>query len=75
LARAIGFTGVVVVGDSARAIADGAGPISVSAENLDEAADIVATRAAAGSWVLVKASRVARLEHFPEVLTMRVGSA
>jgi UDP-N-acetylmuramoyl-tripeptide--D-alanyl-D-alanine ligase len=72
LARAIGFTGVVVVGHPARAIADGAGSIAIVAEDLDEAADIIATRARAGAWVLVKASRVVRLEHFPEVLALRV---
>jgi len=72
LARAIGFTGVVTLGDSARGIADGAGEIAIPAESIDEAADVIATRAKPGSWVLAKASRVVRLEYFPEVLKMRV---
>jgi UDP-N-acetylmuramoyl-tripeptide--D-alanyl-D-alanine ligase len=72
LARAIGFTGVVAVGEPARAIARGAGSIAIVAESLDEAADIVATRAAPDAWVLVKAARVVRLEYFPNVLALRM---
>lgn len=72
LARAVGFTGIVTVGEPARAIAQGARDIAMHAEDLDEAADIIATRAKPGSWVLAKASRVARLEYFPDVLAMRV---
>jgi UDP-N-acetylmuramyl pentapeptide synthase len=72
LARAIGFTGIVTLGESACGIAEGAGEIAITAENIDEAADVIATRAKPGSWVLAKASRVVRLEYFPDVLKMRV---
>ena len=74
LARAIGFTGVVAVGGPAQPIAKGAGPIAIKAEDLDEAADIVATRARIGSWVLAKASRVVRMEYFADVLALRVSA-
>jgi UDP-N-acetylmuramoyl-tripeptide--D-alanyl-D-alanine ligase len=72
LARAIGFTRVVVVGEPASGIARGAGSIAIPVEDIDEAADVIATRAQPGSWVLAKASRVVRLEYFPDVLEMRV---
>jgi UDP-N-acetylmuramoyl-tripeptide--D-alanyl-D-alanine ligase len=73
LARALGFTGVVAIGEAARAIAAGAGSIAVVAENFDDAADVIATRAGVGAWVLVKGSRVVRMEYFPDVLAQRVG--
>jgi UDP-N-acetylmuramoyl-tripeptide--D-alanyl-D-alanine ligase len=73
LARALGFTGVVAIGDPARAIAAGAGSIAHVAENFDDAADVIATRAEPGAWVLVKGSRVVRMEYFPDVLAQRVG--
>ena len=73
LARALGFTGVVTVGDEATGIAAGAGPVAVVAGDADEAADIVARRASPGAWVLVKASRVVGLERFPDKLAARVG--
>jgi UDP-N-acetylmuramoyl-tripeptide--D-alanyl-D-alanine ligase len=72
LARAVGFTGVVAVGDAATGIASGAGPIAVVAADEAEAARVVASRAEAGAWILAKASRAFGMEDFPDVLRREV---
>jgi UDP-N-acetylmuramoyl-tripeptide--D-alanyl-D-alanine ligase len=72
LARAIGFTGVVAVGEAATGIANGAGAIALTAPDETEAARVVASHAEPGAWVLAKASRAVGMEDFPEVLRREV---
>jgi UDP-N-acetylmuramoyl-tripeptide--D-alanyl-D-alanine ligase len=60
---------VVVVGDAARAIADGAGERAVALADNDAAVDWLRGHIAAGDVVLVKASRGARLDEVAAALT------
>lgn len=60
---------VVSVGDTARAIADGAGERAVSLSDNDAAVDWLRGHLAAGDVVLVKASRGARLDEVAVALT------
>lgn len=69
LAAALGYSGIVALGDAAAGIAEGAGVIARRASSPHEAAEIVAAQAEAGSHVLVKASRVVGLyASFPSLL-------
>jgi UDP-N-acetylmuramoyl-tripeptide--D-alanyl-D-alanine ligase len=68
LVRALGFTGLIAVSEAARPIAEAAGDIATMAASAEEAAAIVDSRIPDGAWVLVKASRVQRMEDFPSLL-------
>jgi UDP-N-acetylmuramoyl-tripeptide--D-alanyl-D-alanine ligase len=68
LVAALGYAGVITVGDAARDIARGAGAIAVEASDKEEAAAIARDRVPDGATVLVKASRSFGLEHFPDIL-------
>lgn len=61
-AAALGFDGVIVVGDPADAIAAGAGAIAHRAATIDDAASMVENLVGPDAFVLVKASRVVGLE-------------
>jgi UDP-N-acetylmuramoyl-tripeptide--D-alanyl-D-alanine ligase len=74
LARALGFNGVVTVGDGAHGIADAAGDIALEVGSLDEAIDVAVTRIPEDAVVLVKASRVAGLDRFGDALRRRLDS-
>jgi UDP-N-acetylmuramoyl-tripeptide--D-alanyl-D-alanine ligase len=81
LVARLGIDLVVVVGEQARLIAVGAQREGVEPERVlmcggvDEAVEAVASVARPGDLVLVKASRVARLERVVEGLVRRVGNA
>ncbi len=60
---------VVVVGEGARTIADGAGARAVSLADNDAAVDWLRGHIAAGDVVLIKASRRARLDEVAAALT------
>ncbi len=75
LAAALGYRGVIVVGADAAGIAEGAGALALLAQNIDEAADLVARHVAEGSVVLVKGSLVTGLKRFPDVLDARTRRA
>jgi UDP-N-acetylmuramoyl-tripeptide--D-alanyl-D-alanine ligase len=72
LARALGYAGVVAVGERAAGIATGAAEVAHRVDTADEAAALIASRVPAGSWVLVKGSRVTALDRFPQVLRERL---
>ena len=73
-AAALELDGLVVVGERARPIADGALGAGMARERVrwcldqEEAIDVVRNSAAADNIVLVKASRVAHLEDVVEAL-------
>lgn len=74
LAAALGYTGVIAIGEAAAGVAAGAGGIAHRVSAPEEAAGLVASRAAAGAFVLVKASRAVELyETFPDQLTRARG--
>jgi UDP-N-acetylmuramoyl-tripeptide--D-alanyl-D-alanine ligase len=81
LVARLGIDVIVVVGEEARSIAVGAQRKGVDPERVlmcggvDEAVDAVASVALPGDLVLVKASRVARLERVVEGLVSRAGKA
>lgn len=68
LARDLGITGVVVVGDGAAGVAEGYGPASRLVPDAEAAAELVLEEAPPDAVILVKASRVAGLERTAERL-------
>ncbi len=68
LASTLGYAGVVVVGDDAVGIADGAGSVAHTVATPEGAAGFVSERVPAEAIVLVKGSLVTALRHFPELL-------
>jgi UDP-N-acetylmuramoyl-tripeptide--D-alanyl-D-alanine ligase len=68
LARALGYDGVVAVGEGAELIAEAAGDIATRVGSREEAAAFVADRVPSGAVVLVKGSLVTGLKDFPDVL-------
>jgi UDP-N-acetylmuramoyl-tripeptide--D-alanyl-D-alanine ligase len=68
LAAELGFARVVVVGDGARAIAEGAGSIAEVADDADAAIGILSASLQGGDVVVVKASRGVRLERVAHAL-------
>ena len=68
LAAALGYAGVIVVGEAAAGIADGAGPIAQRVDSLAEAAGAVGECVPDGAVIVVKASRVAGLEKLVDEL-------
>lgn len=72
LAAALGYEGVVVVGEDARGIAAGAGSIARPVASLDEAADLLSASVPPGAAVVVKGSLVTGLRRFPDVLRARL---
>lgn len=68
LAAELGFTKVVVVGEGARGIAEGAGGIAVRADDVDVAVRTLSASLSGDEVVLVKASRGGRLERVANAL-------
>ena len=68
LAKDLGYSRVVVVGDGARGIAEGAGDIAVGVDDVDVAVRTLSASLSGREVVLVKASRGARLERVAEAL-------
>lgn len=68
LAAELGFVRVVVVGEGARGIAEGAGPIAEIVEDVDVATRTLPASLSGDQVVLVKASRGARLERVSQAL-------
>jgi UDP-N-acetylmuramoyl-tripeptide--D-alanyl-D-alanine ligase len=68
LAADLGFARIVVVGDGARAIADGAGSIAEVVADVDVAIGTLSASLHADDVVLVKASRGVRLERVAQAL-------
>ena len=68
LAAELGFTRVVVVGDGARGIAEGAGDVAVSVDDVDVAVRTLSASLSGDEVVLVKASRGGRLERVADAL-------
>jgi UDP-N-acetylmuramoyl-tripeptide--D-alanyl-D-alanine ligase len=79
-AASVGLALLVTVGEPAAEIAAGAleagMPVErvVRAGEIAEAAQVVAARAAAGTWILIKASRGARLEGLIDELQLQAGA-
>lgn len=68
LAAELGFAKVVVVGEGARGIAEGAGAIAVSVDDVDVAVRTLSASLSGVEVVLVKASRGGRLERVADAL-------
>jgi UDP-N-acetylmuramoyl-tripeptide--D-alanyl-D-alanine ligase len=68
LAAELGFRRVVVVGDGAQGIAEGAGEIAVSVDDVDVAVRTLSASLSGDEVVLVKASRGGRLERVANAL-------
>lgn len=68
LAARLGFARVIAVGDGARGIADGAGPIAETVADIDAAVTTLSASLGADDVVLVKASRGGRLERVAHAL-------
>lgn len=68
-AASLGVDLVVVVGEPARAIAEGAGEVATVAPDVDAAVEVLRPWLQRGDAVLVKASRGARLERVVHALT------
>ena len=68
LAAKLGFTRVVVVGEGARGIAEGAGDIAVRVDDVDVAVRTLSASLTGDEVVLVKASRGGRLERVANAL-------
>jgi UDP-N-acetylmuramoyl-tripeptide--D-alanyl-D-alanine ligase len=68
LAAALGYAGIVVLGEEAAGLSVGAGGIAHRVHSLAEAAEAVRTVTGEASVVLIKASRVAGLERLVEQL-------
>lgn len=68
-AAELGVNLVIVVGEEAGGLADGAGDRAVLVESVDEAIDALRGRLCEGDTVLVKASRSVKLEKIVESLT------
>jgi UDP-N-acetylmuramoyl-tripeptide--D-alanyl-D-alanine ligase len=75
LVAALGYTGVVVVGERADALAEAAGSIAVRVATNDEAADVAIDRVPSGAYLLVKGSLVTGLKGFGEILTTKLARA
>lgn len=71
LAADLGYDGVIALGEEGAGIARGAGSIAVRVASAQEAADTLGRSVPRGAVVLVKASRVVSLEHFPDILKAR----
>jgi UDP-N-acetylmuramoyl-tripeptide--D-alanyl-D-alanine ligase len=72
LAAALGYQGLVVVGDGTSELARAAGPIATPVHDMSGAADVVADRVPAGAHLLVKGSLVTGLKDFDSVLSDRL---
>jgi UDP-N-acetylmuramoyl-tripeptide--D-alanyl-D-alanine ligase len=68
LAAELGFAKVIVVGDGARGIAEGAGDIAVMVDDVDVAVHTLSASLSGDEVVLVKASRGGRLERVADAL-------
>ncbi|KAA1399740.1 UDP-N-acetylmuramoyl-tripeptide--D-alanyl-D-alanine ligase [Aeromicrobium ginsengisoli] len=68
LAAELGYSRVIVVGDGARGIAEGAGEIAVSVDDVDVAVRTLSASLSGHEVVLVKASRGGRLERVADAL-------
>ncbi len=68
LAAELGFTTIVVVGQGARGIAEGAGDIAVSVDDVDVAVHTLSASLSGDEVILVKASRGGRLERVADAL-------
>ena len=68
LAAELGFARVIAVGSGAAAIAEGAGEIGETVEDVDTAIDLLSASLRADDVVLVKASRGGRLERVAHAL-------
>ncbi|MEV7396098.1 UDP-N-acetylmuramoyl-tripeptide--D-alanyl-D-alanine ligase [Aeromicrobium sp. NPDC092404] len=68
LAADLGFSQVVVVGEGARGIAEGAGDIAVLVDDVDVAVRTLSASLSGDEVVLVKASRGGRLERVADAL-------
>ncbi|KQV76256.1 hypothetical protein ASC61_15315 [Aeromicrobium sp. Root344] len=68
LAAELGYSRVIVVGDGARGIAEGAGGIAVSVDDVDVAVRTLSASLSGREVVLVKASRGGRLERVVDAL-------
>ncbi len=68
LATALGYAGIIVVGDAVSGIAVGAGSRAHRVQSLAEAAEAVLNLTGEASVVLIKASRVAGLQRLVEEL-------
>lgn len=68
LAAELGFARVVVVGDAARAVAEGAGSVAELVPDVDVATRTLSASLSGDEVVLVKASRGVRLERVAEAL-------
>jgi UDP-N-acetylmuramoyl-tripeptide--D-alanyl-D-alanine ligase len=76
LAAALGFAGVIVLGEEAEGIARGAGSLALRVSSLAEAVDAIGERVPSDAVIFVKASRVAGLERLVpliEATTAQVG--
>lgn len=71
LAAAIGYAGVIALGDAGYDIVSGAGSIAHHVGSIREAGDLLASLVPDDAWVLVKASRVVGLERLPEHVASR----
>lgn len=69
LATVLGYEGVIVVGDDASAIAEGAGR-AIRVSSLADAVDAIVGTVPSGAVVVVKASRVAGLERLVDELAV-----
>jgi UDP-N-acetylmuramoyl-tripeptide--D-alanyl-D-alanine ligase len=68
LAAELGFTRIIVVGEGARGIAEGAGDIAVRVDDVDVAVRTLSASLSGDQVVLVKASRGGRLERVADAL-------
>jgi UDP-N-acetylmuramoyl-tripeptide--D-alanyl-D-alanine ligase len=75
LAAALGYEGLILVGDAGAAFARGADAISHLVADKEEAAERVVEVVPSGAHVLVKASRSFGLEHFPDILKAQLDHA
>jgi UDP-N-acetylmuramoyl-tripeptide--D-alanyl-D-alanine ligase len=73
LAAALGYSGLVVVGEAAAPLARAVGTAATRVDTISEAADTVVERVPPGAHLLVKGSLVTGLKDFGEVLAERLG--
>jgi UDP-N-acetylmuramoyl-tripeptide--D-alanyl-D-alanine ligase len=71
LSAALGYDGIIAIGEEGAEIARGAGDLASRVGTTEEAADAVIDAVPSGALVMVKASRVVSLERFPEMLMAR----
>jgi UDP-N-acetylmuramoyl-tripeptide--D-alanyl-D-alanine ligase len=71
LLASLGYAGVIVVGEGADGIVDGAGALAIRVGSIAEAAEVAGSSVPSGAVLVVKASRSVGLEHLVDELGSR----